>query len=141
MKGSLSIQEILNDVYDATNHILNAEGSTYTGNKTITGNLTITGSLDFGDASTDILTITGYIRGAVSGLTYISLGTGTPGNLGTPQINDVFIKGRLEVDGNLYADGKIYASAIERGAGGGLNINFGFAGGEGFFIDTPGFVC
>jgi len=140
MKGSLSIQEILNDVYDATNHILNAEGSTYTGDKTITGNLTITGSLNFGDASTDILTITGYIQGSVSGKTYISLGTGTPGNLGTPQINDVFIKGRLEVDGNLYADGKIYASAIERVTGGALNITLGSAVGDDFIIGTTGFV-
>ncbi|MBU2527536.1 MAG: hypothetical protein KKC03_13145, partial [Bacteroidetes bacterium] len=69
-----------------------------------------------------------------------SLGTGTPGNLGTPQIDDVFIKGRLEVDGNLYADGKIYASAIERVTGGALNITLGSAVGDDFIIDTTGFV-
>ena len=109
-------------------------------NLTVGGNLTITGDLDFGDASTDILTITGYIQGSVSGKTYISLGTGTPGNLGTPQIDDVFIKGRLEVDGNLYADGKIYASAIERVTGGALNITLGSAVGDDFIIDTTGFV-
>ena len=141
--GDMSIS-----TYDAAGVLEQLVGLTATqtlSNKTFTeltviGTLSVLGSLDFGDASTDILTITGYIRGAVSGLTYISLGTGTPGNLGTPQIDDVFIKGRLEVDGNLYADGKIYASAIERVTGGALNITLGSAAGDDFIIDTTGFV-
>lgn len=56
-------QSILNSVYDATTGGLKIAG-TINGNFTITGNLTVNGDFTFGDATTDILTVTGKIRNA-----------------------------------------------------------------------------
>lgn len=88
---------------------------TITGSVTITGDLTVEGNFNFGDAATDILTVAGYLQGSASGKTYLSVGTGTPGNLGTPQIDDLYVKGRLEVDGVLYPDGGLAAGTTVGG--------------------------
>lgn len=56
-------QGILNKVYDATTGGLKIAG-TVNGNLTITGDLTVNGNFTFGDATTDVLTVTGVIRNA-----------------------------------------------------------------------------
>ena len=87
--------------------IFQVGGSPYTINHdlTINGSLTITGNLNFGDASTDILTITGYMQGPA-----------TPGPLRVGNVassqglvaqSDLLIGGKLEVDGLIYADAGI----------------------------------
>jgi len=62
-KKTYSEQGILNQCYDATTGGLKIAG-TINGNLTITGNLTVSGDFTFGDATTDILTVTGKIRNA-----------------------------------------------------------------------------
>jgi len=56
-----TIQEILNDVYDASSNGLKIAG-TVSGSLTITGDLTVNGDFNFGDATTDVLTINGQLH-------------------------------------------------------------------------------
>lgn len=88
---------------------------------TINGDLTITGNLYFGDAGVDILEVAGYIIGSVAGNTYISIGTPATSHT-LNAINDLFVAGELEVDGDTFLDaGVTVATYLYRTGGFFLN--------------------
>lgn len=76
---------------------------TITGDATVTGDLTVSGSLNFGDVGTDVLTVAGYIQGSASGTTYVRIGNGTTTH-SLAATNDLFVSGKLEVDGVAFFD-------------------------------------
>lgn len=90
----------------------------------VDGDLTVNGSINFGDAGVDVLTIAGYLQGSATGNTYVSIGTGTPGNLGTPQTDDLYVKGRLEVDGTAYLDGGVTSTTYVSSSTNGNVLDF-----------------
>ncbi len=83
-----------------------AYGGVITGNLEITGNLTIDGNLIFGDASTDVLTVVGYMQGSALGTTYLRVGSSTTSH-SLAATNDLFVSGQLEVDGAAFFDSTI----------------------------------
>lgn len=116
-----SVQQILNAVYDSTTGGLKIAG-TISGSLTITGDLTVNGSFNFGDASTDILTIAGYIQGLAGGKKFVSIGNATSAQ-GLTGTDDLVVNSDLEiVGGYLYLPNNKYIIARNAAAGGNVNM-------------------
>lgn len=97
---------------------LSALGGTISGSLTVTGDLTVNGSLNFGDVGTDVLTIAGYMQGSAAGTTYLRVGSGTTSHT-LAAISDLFVTGKLEVDGIAFFDGvTTFATPIALTSGG-----------------------